>query len=88
MGNIFQNFYQKISNNNDHEQRKIVIQTLIDKTHIAKGEKQQIRIELFDADSDDKIKNATISGQILDSSKKIIKKFAMKMRKVLLLLAL
>ena len=69
---------QKISNNNDHEQRKIVIQTLIDKTHVAKGEEQQIRIDLFDADSDDKIKNATISGQILDSSKKIIKKFAMK----------
>ncbi len=69
---------QKISNNNDHEQRKIVIQTLIDKTHVAKGEEQQIRIDLFDVDSDDKIKNATISGQILDSSKKIIKKFAMK----------
>ncbi|MDW0276558.1 MAG: hypothetical protein QN545_07835 [Nitrososphaeraceae archaeon] len=69
---------QKISNNNDHEQRKIVIQTLIDKTHVAKGEEQQIRIDLFDADSDDKIKNATISGQILDSSKKIIKKFAIK----------
>jgi hypothetical protein len=69
---------QNISNNNDHEQRKIVIQTLIDKNHVAKGEEQQIRIDLFDADSDDKIKNATISGQILDSSKKIIKKFAMK----------
>ena len=69
---------QNISNNNDHEQRKIVIQTLIDKNHVAKGEEQQIRIDLLDADSDDKIKNATISGQILDSSKKIIKKFAMK----------
>lgn len=69
---------QNISNNNDHEQRKIVIQTLIDKNHVAKGEEQQIRIDLFDADSDDKIRNATIDGQILDPSKKIIKNFAMK----------
>src|ERR1044071_9697191 len=62
----------------DNEQKKIVIQTLIDKNKVAKGEEQKIRIDLFDANSDDKIKNATITGQILDSSNKIIKKFAMK----------
>ena len=69
---------QNNSNINDNQQKKIVIQTLIDKNKVAKGEEQKIRIDLFDANSDDKIKNATITGQILDSSNKIIKNFAMK----------
>jgi hypothetical protein len=66
------------SDSTDNQQKKIVIQTLIDKNKVAKGEEQKIRIDLFDANSDDKIKNATITGQILDSSNKIIKNFAMK----------
>jgi hypothetical protein len=57
--------------------RDLVIQTLIDKNPVAKGEEQIIKIDLFDANSDDKINNATIKGQIMDSSKKIIKKFLM-----------
>lgn len=69
---------QNNSDSTDNQQKKIVIQTLIDKNKVAKGEEQKIRIDLFDANSDDKIKNATITGQILDSSNKIIKKFAMK----------
>jgi hypothetical protein len=69
---------QSNSNINDNQQKKIVIQILIHKNIVAKGEEQKIRIDLFDANSDDKIKNATITGQILDSSKKIIKNFSMK----------
>jgi len=58
------------------EPRNLVIQTLVDKNPISKGEKQIIKIDLFDAKSDDKVNNATIKGQIMDSAKKIIKKFS------------
>jgi hypothetical protein len=61
----------------ESEPRNMVIQTLMDKNPIAKGQEQIVKIDLFDAYSDDKIKNATIKGQIMDSSKKIIKKFSM-----------
>ncbi len=59
------------------EPRNLVIQTLINNNPVTKGEEQIIKIDLFDANSDDKINNATIKGQIMDSSNKIIKKFSM-----------
>jgi K319L-like, PKD domain len=68
---------QSINSKLEPKQRNLVIQTLIDKNPVAKGEKQIIRIDLFDGNSDDKINDATIKGQIMDSSKKVIKKFSM-----------
>ena len=68
------------------EPRNLVIQTLVDKNPISKGEKQIIKIDLFDAKSDDKVNNATIKGQIMDSAKKIIKKFSMNYNSVNVLL--
>ena len=68
---------QNINSKLEPKQRNLVIQTLIDKNPVAKGEKQIIKIDLFDGNSDDKINNATIKGQIMDSSKKVIKKFSM-----------
>ena len=68
---------QNINRSLESEPRNLTIQTLIDKNPIAKSEQQVIRIDLFDANSDDKITNATIKGQIMDSSKKIIKKFSL-----------
>jgi len=59
------------------EPRNLVIQTLINNNPVTKGEEQIIKIDLFDVNSDDKINNATIKGQIMDSSNKIIKKFSM-----------
>ena len=61
----------------ESEPRNLVIQTLVDRNPVSKGEKQMIKIDLFDAKSDDKVNNATIKGQIMDSAKKIIKKFSM-----------
>lgn len=58
------------------EPRNLIIQTLVDENPVSKGEEQVIKIDLIDANSDDKIKNATITGQILDSSEKIIKEFS------------
>ena len=57
------------------EPRNLIIQTLVDENPISRGEEQVIRIDLIDANSDDRINNATIEGQILDSSEKIIKGF-------------
>jgi len=68
---------QNINSKLEPKPRNLVIQTLIDKNPVAKGEKQIIKIDLFDGNSDDKINNATIKGQIMDSSKKVIKKFSM-----------
>ena len=68
------------------EPKNLVIQTLIDKNPISKGEKQIIKIDLFDAKSDDKVNNATVKGQIMDSAKKIIKKFSMNNNSVNVLL--
>lgn len=68
---------QNINSKLEPKPRNLVIQTLIDKNRVAKGEKQVIKIDLFDGNSDDKINNATIKGQIMDSSKKVIKKFSM-----------
>ena len=66
--------------------KNFIIQTLVDKNPISKGEKQIIKIDLFDAKSDDKVDNATIKGQIMDSAKKIIKKFSMNNNSVNVLL--
>jgi len=68
---------QNINSKLEPKPRNLVIQTLIDKNPVAKGEEQIIKIDLFDGNSDDKINNATIKGQIMDSSKKVIKKFSM-----------
>lgn len=68
---------QNINSKLEPKPRNLVIQTLIDKNPVVKGEKQIIKIDLFDGNSDDKINNATIKGQIMDSSKKVIKKFSM-----------
>lgn len=68
---------QNINSKLEPKQRNLVIQTLIDKNPVAKGEEQIIKIDLFDGKSDDKINNATIKGKIMDSSKKVIKKFSM-----------
>lgn len=68
---------QNINSNLEPKPKNLVIQTLIDKNPVAKGEKQIIKIELFDGNSDDKISNGTIKGKIMDSSKKVIKKFSM-----------
>lgn len=68
---------QSINSKLEPKQRNLVIQTLIDKNPVAKGDKQIIKIDLFDGNSDDKINNATIKGKIMDSSKKVIKKFSM-----------
>jgi hypothetical protein len=67
----------KNSNNSlESEPRKLVIQTVLDKNPISKGEKQIIKIDLFDDSSDDKINDAKVTGNIIDASKKIIKKFS------------
>ena len=58
------------------EPRNLIIQTLVDENPVSKGEEQVIKIDLIDANSDDRINNATIRGQILDSSEKIIKEFS------------
>ena len=70
----------------ESEPRNLVIQTLVDRNPVSKGEKQMIKIDLFDAKSDDKVNNATIKGQIMDSAKKIIKKFSMNYNSVNVLL--
>ena len=68
----------KNSNNSlESEPRKLVIQTLLDKNPISKGEKQIIKIDVFDDSSDDKIEGAKISGHVMDPSKKIKKEFSM-----------
>jgi hypothetical protein len=56
--------------------RNLIIQTLVDKNPVAKDEEQVIKIDLIDANSDDRINNATITGQIMDPSKKVIKEFS------------
>ncbi len=58
------------------ELRNLIIQTLVDENPVSRGEEQVIKIDLIDANSDDRINNATIRGQILDSSEKIIKEFS------------
>ncbi len=68
----------KNSNNSlESEPRKLVIQTLLDKNPIFRGEKQIIKIDLFDGSSDDKVEGAKIGGHVMDPSKKIKKEFSM-----------
>jgi hypothetical protein len=66
----------KSKSDSPSELRNLVIQTLVDENSVSIGEEQVIKIDLIDANSDDRINNATIRGEILDSSEKIIKKFS------------
>lgn len=61
---------------NELQPRNLIIQTLVDKNPVSKDEEQVIKIDLIDANSDDKINNATIRGQIMDPSKKVIREFS------------
>lgn len=67
---------QNGNSNVELQPRNLIIQTLVDKNPISKDEEQVIKIDLIDANSDDRINNATIRGQIMDPSKKVIKKFS------------
>lgn len=67
---------QNVKSNVELQPRNLIIQTLVDKNPISKDEEQVIKIDLIDANSDDRINNATIRGQIMDPSKKVIKKFS------------
>jgi K319-like protein len=66
---------QNGKSNVELQPRNLIIQTLVDKNPVSKDEEQVIKIDLIDANSDDKINNATIRGQIMDPSKKVIKEF-------------
>lgn len=61
----------------EYESNNLVLQTLLDKNPISRGEKQIIKIDVFDGGSDDKIEGAKISGHVMDPSKKIKKEFSM-----------
>jgi hypothetical protein len=67
---------QNVKSNVELQPRNLIIQTLVDKNPISKDEEQVIKIDLIDANSDDRINNATIRGQIMDPSKKVIKEFS------------
>lgn len=67
---------QNVKSNVELSPRNLIIQTLVDKNPISKDEEQVIKIDLIDANSDDRINNATIRGQIMDPSKKVIKEFS------------
>lgn len=67
---------QNGKSNAELQPRNLIIQTLVDKNPVSKDEEQVIKIDLIDANSDDKISNATIRGQIMDPSKKVIKEFS------------
>jgi hypothetical protein len=56
--------------------RNLIIQTLVDKNPVSKDEELAIKIDLIDANSDDRINNATIRGYVMDPSKKVIKEFS------------
>ena len=67
---------QNGKSNVELQPRNLIIQTLVDKNPVSNDEEQVIKIDLMDANSDDKINNATIRGQIMDPSKKVIKEFS------------
>jgi hypothetical protein len=67
---------QNDKSNVELQPRNLIIQTLVDKNPVSKDEEQVIKIDLIDANSDDRINNATIRGQIMDPSKKVIKDFS------------
>ena len=74
--NLLDNDSQKSKAETSPEPRNLIIQTLVDENPVSRGEEQVIDIDLIDANSDDRINNATIVGQILDPSEKIIKNFS------------
>jgi hypothetical protein len=63
-------------NNVPSEPRNLIIQTLVDENPVSTGEEQVIKIDLIDSNSDDRINNATIRGEILDASDDTIKEFS------------
>lgn len=67
---------QNGKSNVELQPRNLIIQTLADKNPVSKDEEQVIKIDLIDANSDDRINNATIRGQIMDPSKKVIREFS------------
>jgi hypothetical protein len=67
---------QNDKSNAELQPRNLIIQTLVDKNPVSKDEEQVIKIDLIDANSDDRINNATIRGQIMDPSKKVIREFS------------
>ena len=67
---------QNSKSDTSSEPRNLIIQTLVDENPVSTGEEQVIKIDLIDRNSDDKINNATIRGEILDSSDDIVKEFS------------
>lgn len=67
---------QNGKSNVELQPRNLIIQTLVDKNPVSKDEEQVIKIDLIDANSDDRINNATLRGQIMDPSKKVIREFS------------
>jgi hypothetical protein len=67
---------QNSKNNTPSEPRNLIIQTLVDENPVSIGEEQVIKIDLIDSNSDDRINNATVRGEILDASDDTIKEFS------------
>ena len=67
---------QNSKSDTSSEPRHLIIQTLVDENPVSTGEEQIIKIDLIDPNSDDRINNATIEGQILDSSENTVKEFS------------
>lgn len=67
---------QNSKSDTSSEPRNLIIQTLVDENPISTGEEQVIKIDLIDPNSDDRINNATIRGEILDASDDTVKEFS------------
>lgn len=67
---------QNSKNNAPSEPRNLIIQTLVDENPVSTGKEQVIKIDLIDSNSDDRINNATVRGEILDASDDTIKEFS------------
>jgi hypothetical protein len=67
---------QNSKSDTSSEPRNLIIQTLVDENPISTGEEQVIKIDLIDPNSDDRIDNATIRGEILDASDDTVKEFS------------
>ena len=73
---LLENETNKSKTETSLEPRNLIIQTLVGENPVSRGEEQVIKIDLVDSNSDDRINNAAITGQILDPSEKIIKEFS------------
>lgn len=67
---------QNSKSDTSSEPRNLIIQTLVDENPVSTGEEQVIKIDLIDPNSDDRINNATIRGEILDASEDTVKEFS------------